>query len=810
VDEHVGRSALVTAPAGAGKSRLRHELVQRFHKRGSPFTLLIGRGDSVRAGTPFGLLGPAIRAWADIENHDTPDTKRKKLKHGIARLLPGDAAGESAGFLGEMAGVPFADEGGPQLRAARRDPQLMGDRLLSTWLSWLDALSARQPLVFLAEDLHWADQASVRFLESAQRSLANRAFLVIAFARPEVNEVFPRLWSERDLVEIRLPKLGARACERLLDALDDEQLTPEVRAWLIERADGNPFFLEELVRGLRSRGEDRGLPDSVLGMIQARLDALGEDAKLLLRAASVFGQMFREEALEALLGEHAERLDLSAWLQLLSERELIFPKGESSGREYVVRHALIRDAAYALLPDDDRSLGHRLAGEWLEAQGVNEPALLADHFELGGIFARAASCYRAAAIQALEASSLSEVARFGERAVACGAEGQVLGEVSSFVAEALSYSGDDAGTSEWALLAQENLDPGTPAWWRASQVLAIAHLRQGSPEASDVIESMIAMTADTPSLSEQVIALAFVAFETMRLAQHELGHRVLSLLPAATPEHLAGRPEGCVALARLVHALSGGNLAAAARHARSALEAYRRVGAMRDTALMLSNTGSVLCELGAHEEAERYFLEMIELGQRLGVERWIVDALGNLGMIYLRRSELENAERVLGESAAGFERIEMRSFEATALLSLAQAVLLQGDAERAAKIAARALELSAADPSTHAPALATLSRVELARGRAVHALSAAEKAIALLHQHQLFENVAIVRMMHVESLLACGRAHEARAAIAEARTWLHERADKIDDAALQRSFLTNIPENARLLQLASEWLTPAA
>jgi tetratricopeptide (TPR) repeat protein len=697
------------------------------------------------------------------------------------------------------------------LRAARRDPQLMGDRLLSNWLAWQEALCKAGPVVFLAEDLHWADQASVRFLESAQRSMADRPFLVIAFARPEVQEAFPRLWSERDLVEIRLPKLGARACERLLDAIGSEQLTPDLRAWLIERADGNPFFLEELVRGLRGRGEDRGLPDSVLGMIQARLDALGEDAKLLLRAASVYGQVFRVEALEALLGEHVERLDLPGWLRLLTEREVIFPKGATSEREYVFRHALIRDAAYALLPDEDRSLGHRLAGEWLESQGCNEPALLADHYERGGNFARAASHYRAAAMQALEASSFDEVARLGEHAAACGAEGEVLGEVASVVAEALSYSGDDVGSTEWAELARENLQSSAPAWWRASQVLTIAHLRRGAADAAEVAGEMIEMTPEAPSMPEQVIALAFVAAESFRLAQRELGSKVLCLLPAEElPDSLHGRPEGCIYLARLMFAMADGNLSAAARHAQASQAAYRQAGALRDAVGMLTNAGCVLEELGAHEEAERCFIAVMQDGKRLGVPRWITEASGNLGVVYLRRGQLEDAERTLRQSAEGYAQTAMNSLQAIALFCLARVVFARGDDEAASDYLQRALELSDSEPWAKASVLAAVSQLSLLRGDASDALKAAEQAVQLMREHQLFEHVALMRTAHVESLLACGRTEEARNALREASAWIQEQARKIDEPKLRESFLRNIPEHQRILQLAERWLAPAA
>jgi predicted ATPase len=270
--------------------------------------------------------------------------------------------------LGEIIGVPFPASESPQLAAARSDPQLMADRLLATFLEWLEALCQEKPVLFFVEDLHWADPASVRFLEAALRALEERPLLVVAFARPEVREAFPQLWAERDLIEVRLSKLGARVCERLLDAIAGPEMSAATRGWLVERAEGNPFFLEELVRGLSTRKDERDLPLTILGIIQARLDALGSDAKLIMRAASVYGQVFHQEGVQALLGPHASLLDVPGWLQLLTDREVVFPRDAAHPGEFVFRHALIRDAAYALLPEQERVLGHRLAGEWLERQ----------------------------------------------------------------------------------------------------------------------------------------------------------------------------------------------------------------------------------------------------------------------------------------------------------------------------------------------------------------------------------------------------------------------------------------------------------
>src|SRR5262249_41468220 len=144
------------------------------------------------------------------------------------------------------------------------------------------------------------------------------------------------------------------------------------------------------------------LPQTVLAMVQTRLAALPVDARKLLRVASVFGEVFYAGGVARLLdADH----DPSGWLTALCNEELIgrrpqprFP-GEA---EYGFRHALVREAAYAMLTDEDRRLGHRLAGEWLLGAGEHEAAVLAEHFERGGEPARALGWYQRAAEQAIE------------------------------------------------------------------------------------------------------------------------------------------------------------------------------------------------------------------------------------------------------------------------------------------------------------------------------------------------------------------------------------------------------------------------
>jgi hypothetical protein len=303
---------------------------------------------------------------------------------------------------------------------------------------------------------------------------------------------------------------------------------------------------------------------------------------------------------------------------------------------------------------------------------------LADHFERGGVRDRAASWYRQAASQALEAGSLPDVVRSGERALACGAQGELLGEVASVVAEALSYGGNPSGVTQWAATARTHLPAGSAAWWRASQVLTIASLQQGSGTAAELVSQMIEMGELPDSQSERVVALGYVAANSFLSTTPELGLGILARLPEQLPEAQRGRPEGSVLCARVMLALSQ-DLAAAGRYACASLEAFRSAGAVRDVAEMLHVAGCVLRELGEHSASERFSLELVELGQRLGVRRWICHGQQNLGIIELERGELAKAKKSLGESADGYGALGMHAAQAFSLFHLAVATAEQGD-----------------------------------------------------------------------------------------------------------------------------------
>ncbi|MCU0673011.1 MAG: protein kinase [Myxococcota bacterium] len=783
IDEPVARVVLVTAPAGGGKTRLLHELLRELAgvslgpTHVTP-TVLLGRADAMRS-APHATLASAVRSAASLVEGEPLDVRRRKLAARIGEVASGADKARLVVFLGELLRVPFAGEGLASVDAARRDPQLMADGIRAALEDWLALECARRPVVLALEDLQWADRASLQTIDALLRHLEERAFFVVASARPEVDVVHPELFAERDRQDLHLTRLTRRSAARLVRAAlpkADEALVARV----VERGDGNAFLLEELVRAA-ARGES-AMPDGVLGMAEARLAGLDPAARRVLRAASVFGGTFWSGGVTHLLGKaRAGQVDVERWLARLAEDELVASSTTSTfagEAEHRFRQALMRDAAYATLTEDDRRLGHRLAAEWLAQHDEREPDVLAEHYRLGGDPREAARWYAEAAVRAFEANDLDAVLDRTARGLdADELAPSVLGRLHLWRAEAMRWRGkrdDAAAHAEQALGA---LPGGSAEWYQALGSLLIAAGSKGDRDALRRWSALLAEQTcrdDDAARRERLVALCRAGHQHLWLGDRAGAEaRFAAMLDLA--ELLRSRraydaiAEAWVETTRAAIALHAGQVSAYLDATVTALRAYDLAGDQRHACNQRVRLGYGWIEIGALEDAERELRAAFASAERLGLDFVAGFASQNLGWTRALRGDLAEAREHEQRALAIGQRLAQPAIEGGARFYLSRIALLAGDAAVAVAEAEAAERLVAAIPPLKVLCTAAKARASLRAGRTTDAVDAARSAVAARSElASMEEGLALVWLAALE----CDRTPEH---VSDARAFLQRR-----------------------------------
>jgi eukaryotic-like serine/threonine-protein kinase len=801
--DSVARAVLVTAPSGVGKSRLRHEWLERLAERRDPGLVLLCRCDPMSAGAPFVLVAQAIRVAAGLHDGDPPAQQRERL-----RAYLGDV--RMAAFLGELCGLPPSDDDPEELRVARATPINLGDQMRLAWEDWLAKECARRPVLLVLEDLHWGDAPSVRFVDAALRHLRDQPFMVLALARRDVHDLFPSLWGERDLQEIRLAELPRRASERLVREVLGQDLPAERVARIIERAGGNALYLEELIRAVVEGQDDRTVPDTVLAMVQARLQGLPAEARRVLRAASVFGEVFWGGGVARLVGSDTETVAMRGWLDDLAQREIVTRRRESRFPleiEYQFRHAYFRDAAYGTLTDADRTLGHRMASDWLLAAGERQPLVLAEHLERGGEPAQAISWYERAAEEALAGNDYAGAIKRAGHGIDLLAEGVTLGRLRLLQAEAHNWLAEHRDAEQTSEEAFSLLPRRSARWYQAAKQLLQSHL----PARKETLARLVLELAESPSdpdaRAPYVIAVTSVAHQ---LTYHGDGAGARAAL--ATCERLSdGADDATVAWvergrAALAHYEGKHDVSRVGFH--RAAERFDAIGDLRNACAMRVSVGWLeATELGLHDDAARTLAHCHEVALRLGTKRAISGAKQNWGVALMRLHRYADSERMLLETVAEFDQQEDPRMVAGSYYYLSMLHTAQGDFPRGQAAAERALQLALAHDvrTTTACSLAALSRLLVAAGRPAEALPHARRAQEILDQlGGIEEGESLIRLVVPEALAALGQLEEARRTAKRALDRLHERANLMLDETVRHAFLHAVPEDARTLSLAGE------
>jgi class 3 adenylate cyclase/tetratricopeptide (TPR) repeat protein len=736
---------LVGVP-GIGKSRLIWELQRALDDDPGIVTWRRGRCLPYGDGVTYWALGEMVKAQAAILETDDVATVERRLHGAVQAALPDAAeAGWVEGHLRRLLTLePAAGVG--------------RDETFAAWRRFFEALADDRPLVLVVEDLHWADEGLLDFIDHLADWAVASPIVLLCTARPEFLQR-RRDWGARpNALTILLPPLNGAETERLVRLLlRQAQIPADLREDLLLRAEGNPLYAEEFVRMLLERGllysSDEGwrvrdaqlpVPESVHAIIAARIDTLTPNEKNVLRDASVIGRGFWPGAVVAVSGVAREIVEEA--LRSLERKELVRRLRASAVEgelQYSFHHALVRDVAYGQIPRAERAVRHRLAAQWIEALGRPEDhsETMAHHYLQALEYARAAgestddfaaaagAALRDAGDRALVLSSFASAERFYAAALELWQDGtnvDLLFRLGSARfraagrgAELLERSAEQllvAGDAERA--AEAKVMVGEEVWMQGRREAAFSHLEQAA-----------ALLRDAPASRSKAFVLCTLARFLRNDGRNEeaiaVGREALEMAEQLELDDLCANALNTIGFARA----ETGDLGGVEDLERSLTVARRAMSSESVRAFL--NLGSIVARLGdlprafaLHEEGRRAAERFGDLGgmRWLAAERLYEDYWSGRDDDALR-----HAEDILAEVEAG----TAHRMEVDARLIRGSVRLARGDVADAVSDAEHSLAFarSAGDPEVLFPALAFAARAALADGRRREAKALADELI---------------------------------------------------------------------------------
>lgn len=810
INDASAHAVLVIAEPGIGKSRLRQELCRRLAGR-EDLQWTSARAEALRIATPLGLMSCVLRNLCGVVADAAIDSQRQAIRRCVALHPTAQPQAATAEFLGELCGVPFADQDSVLLRTARQSPQIMAERMRDAWCDLLLGLSTAGPLVLIIDDLHWSDRISLDFFQTTLQRLPDHPLLLIGFARPEIDERYPDLWKGR-VQRLPLRPLNKQACLRFVKQAVGEQLAPALIQRLVDRSAGNVLFLEELTRAaLAGAGED--VPETVLAMLQARIGRLDDVSRQILRAASIFGQSFTRSGVDALLGTEVSPEQVSHGLDNLVAQEIIEARrgdGSVEARAYAFRHALVRDAAYARCTEADRLLGHRLAARWLESS--EPPTVIAEHYAQSDKPELACPYWLQAADQALQCYDVQSARSFVQRVRAFNPTGELLAKSLSIeaVANVWAWRWNEALTLAEQVLP--HVATGSTPWCHALHIQCFhaCYIQPNQRRAQMLGNEYINATPTPEAIFIYCDFAGHAASALTQTGEPELGRKLLLRAGEVGGERLQQQP-AIVGWHQLVwcgyHRYTDDDIPRQLELAASGVALLEQAGAGfalrvlgHDVlAELLARAGQFEQALGvlarAHQMADHVDLPTMRNHLRMAHAHVLVGTglPDNLALAEELGGQILNAPSVTP------------GYRAMVGFVFARVWYARGERQQAQAELARAISLSQHTPTRRFEMVASQIHWLREAGELEHAAALARATLAELDAVGAggYGELPLLEAA-VEALVAADAQAEAKAVLQRTYAKLCRLLAGFRDDAARRSFQT-LPRHARILALVSAW-----
>jgi len=819
-----GRGGIVTVmgEAGLGKSRLAAEA--RLAPKTEALRWLEGRSQSYERMTPYTPFRRALATSFGLDPEWDGSRQYAGLKETVESLLPG-RGDEMAPFLAQALELPVPPGDDERIRFLQ--PPMLRGAVFQSVIGWLDTLAAARPTVLYLDDLHWADPTSLELLHALMPLTDRRPLLLLLALRPrrddaswQVHEAAARDYPHRYTAIALQPLDKAHARTLVSNLLTIDGLPETVRQLILDKSEGNPFFLEEVIRslldaGLVVRQDDHWratqeiislrVPDTLVGVITARLDRLDDASRQAAQAAAVLGREFAFDALADIAGQGAA---LEESLSVLQRRDLVRETARLPERRYAFKHALTHDAAYDSLLLSRRRHLHHMAAEALRRRTPDEAAEIARHYLEARQSAAALPFLVRAGQQAAAAYATPEAISFFARALeneqhgdtaavraayeglaalqSIGAEPQAALDTYQRMLAAAEARGDlpmtiSALNKMGSLLAltMGQFEQAEQYLGRAEQLAAGDADPEGYAELSIVRCQMCTAQADFDSVVRYMDGVVTSSIKSGN--QHNLslslGHKAFSLIllnrydeaRQAADEALrvareqGDRPHEVMMLALVIPFIDirDGRLEQALATAAEGFRLAQRIGAIDSLADSSFLRGEVLRQQGRYEEALAEAQRSQEAAALLEsfLPFYSVHALSLLGSVYLEISDLftDRVAQFHGHALRLLENPMGAMGGGIGWVDLGWCALTLGDRELAAELFGKGLNYPTMMMNTERPRyLAGSAVLHALRGEHDTAERLAREAIQYAETYGLRHQYPLVRLSHGRVLAAAG------------------------------------------------------
>ena len=662
----------VVGEAGVGKSRLLYEFSSWMELQEQSVWFFQARATQPSMLQPYSLTRDLFSFRFRILDSDPLSQVHEKFVQGIEGFL-GAGSTRKAYLIGQLVGFDFSDK--PEVEAALKDADSFRRAAQQYLGEFFTSASETNPVVIHIEDIHWADDRSLDLINNLVRENTELPLFVLCMARPSLYERRPQ-WGEgqRFHERIQLDPLSQLSSRRLVRELlkNVPEVPPALRDLVVDRADGNPFYIEELIKALIDdrvivKGEETWsvdtsrlstvrIPATLTGVLQSRLDTLPAPLHQLLQRASVVGRIFWDAAAVRLSQETAglKPAEVNAMLEDLRDREMILQREESGFAgtvEYVFRHAILRDVTYETVVPRQRRTYHKQVGDWLLEVGGERAGeltlLVAEHYSRAEETAMAAAQLKKAGRRALILAAYEEAATLFQRA-----------------REILSGAEHAVARLEIEILRAE-LEVNRSTYAKAAEILKPA-LEEARAIGHDVLQA---------NLLGQLGRIAYW--------QREVSASERYLQEALTIARKSGDKPTLIFILRQIGNLTyRGDTDAGRRSLEESIQLAREIGDKRSEATGLNSLGNLFGYMDDYPRAIECYEPARNIFRELGDRSSECMVLGNLSFLHTELGDFESGEREAKASLAILRETGGLQFRSAAEVSLSNICLRSGrDAE---------------------------------------------------------------------------------------------------------------------------------